>query len=787
MTEIKDHIFVDYPLEADPTVSTTIEKIKKFLDKKKISEFLKLNPYEKMIPYNLWYRHPHYKVYKQKHNNQMMRIRYYKSISLTPLVSKKIDNLNPIIQLLPDLSLYQPYYPETFYAVWDFLQMNHLSLTENDFLSINNEEKLGSLEALIFFFERYQQSYQYNCYHSILVGGERKEMQNIQYRKPKNNIFNQTYNTEFIKSSSQLIQYDLINIDAISLFNDIFQWDSQEKDLCATIHHFINSLSHLKEGGSVLLKMSFLCNKSWSIIFDIAVKYFKEYSFFRSETQHPCNSEIYLYLTKFMIKSDLKSFHNHFLRNLYLDNIHHYYYVNLSCQEKNPIYQLYLKERSSWLKSLKKIVKKSHDKEIKNDIITQWHKSNDLLQIKDLSPSLDDSSVSLQFKTAVKTFRIKPVTPLGLYKQKFYQELIKKRAYLNYYKRIMDTKPSNIFSFDRYHNRDNFYLTWEELSRQIDLHQNLKHIIKNKYCGELVTNAWIKMYEMLHMIPNIIPKQDTIKTFHLCEAPGAFISAINHYLSHNNQKMSWYAQTLRPRTDTDNHALQDHFGLIASYPDKWLFGDETDNSGDITHSRVIKAYAKDPRLQDIDFMTADAGLQCKPSELNEQEAFLGKINMGQIVCILACLPLGKSAIFKTFLPMSEPLTISMIYLVTHLFDNVSVVKPKTSHPTNSEVYISLQGYRGINQAVLELLYIMLDEEKVTSKTLLFNKIDMEFFKVYMNNISSLIDRQIMFLNRSYYYYYHQNEIESLSPTIEESTNNWLQTNPVSPLKNRIMI
>ncbi len=82
--------------------------------------------------------------------------------------------------------------------------------------------------------------------------------------------------------------------------------------------------------------------------------------------------------------------------------------------------------------------------------------------------------------------------------------------------------------------------------------------------------------------------------------------------------------------------------------DIWRFNN--DDSGDISRSTIIKYYANDERLKNIDFITADAGLYCHPNDINEQEAFLGKINMGQIICILACLPIGKSAMFKTFLP-----------------------------------------------------------------------------------------------------------------------------------------
>ena len=353
----------------------------------------------------------------------------------------------------------------------------------------------------------------------------------------------------------------------------------------------------------------------------------------------------------------------------------------------------------------------------------------------------------------------------------------------------MDTKPSQIFSRNRYNKKQVFLLTWEKLANEIDAYQNLKHILKNQYGAEMVTNAWIKMYEMLNMFTDLIPNTSVVKTFHLCEAPGAFIAALNHLVSNRNQKLEWYAQTLKPTNngiETDA-ALEDHFGLIAAYPDRWLFGDKKiDDSGDITHSQVIKFYASNPQLVGIDFMTADAGLQCDPTELNEQEAFLGKINMGQIICILACLPNDKSAIFKTFLPMSEPLTISMIYLVTHLFQNVTIVKPSTSHSTNSEVYIVLQKYKGIAPNMLEILYAMLDDPKITSKTLLFSQFDANFFKSYMGNVEEFINRQIKSLCKNYYYYYNLDKINDLNHSAEKCVNDWLRLNPIFSLNNPLL-
>ncbi len=77
--------------------------------------------------------------------------------------------------------------------------------------------------------------------------------------------------------------------------------------------------------------------------------------------------------------------------------------------------------------------------------------------------------------------------------------------------------------------------------------------------------------------------------------------------------------------------------------------------------------------------------------------------------------MGKSAVVKMFLPMVEPMTISMIYLVNHLFGNVSLVKPETSNNLNSEIYVILRKYRGIDNTTLDFLYNVLDDPKNKSQ------------------------------------------------------------------------
>jgi hypothetical protein len=798
-----DQLLTEKSVPPSHKIKQIINKVLDAIDlKSNIIKVLIQNPYEKMIPFNLWFWHPKYKIIDIFENNQHMRARYYDNRLLTPLIPKRNNNdLVHLDEFIWDMSLYQPFYPETFYIMWDFLQMKHLepkcnpsikSVREGiNILQIGRDDRLGSMEAIILFHEKYQHKYQYNTYDYWLTGKEMYDKTDGSYRilVPEINYLEQAYKINFINDSRTLSEYDLISIDANHLLDNIFKWSEEELDLQANLFYFLHSMQHLKTDGSIIIRLNMISSPSWTVLFDIAYNYFKEYTFIRPSISNPFNSEIYLFLTKFEKRKSLDSTQNRIFKNLYRQHTYTHFHLNYDGHPENPIIKKYQESVDKWINNINQIITHGNKQNSINSI-DAWHASNDLKQIKHLNyiekNPFNEGLLSSVIKTSAKNFELKPIVSDKIYTMQFYKKLIEKRAELNYHKRVMDTKPSMIFMDNPDYNNNNYLLSWETLTNQLDVFKGIKFQLKNNYNTEMTTNAFMKMYEMLNYIDltSCSNKKSTIKTFHLCEAPGAFIAATNHYLSDKGFKWEWYAQTLKPTsTGSDSDAaLDDHFGLIASYPDRWLFGNNIDDSGDITHSSVIRSYASNPLLSDIDFMTADAGLKCHPNELNEQEAFLGKINMGQIICILACLSTGKSAIFKTFLPMSEPITISMIYLVTHLFESVNVIKPTTSHSYNSEIYIELKNYKGIDKKILELLYILLDDPKITSKTLLFNSIDMPFFKSYMNTMNAFIDRQIHSICRNYYYYYHMDLIGQIKNSANNHIVEWLEKNKFSVLQ-----
>lgn len=77
---------------------------------------------------------------------------------------------------------------------------------------------------------------------------------------------------------------------------------------------------------------------------------------------------------------------------------------------------------------------------------------------------------------------------------------------------------------------------------------------------------------------------------HLCEAPGAFVASLNHYLklNHPESKFKWTATTLNPYYEGNSfdHAVLDDRLMVRTF-DNWEFGD--DFTGDITNKRNVES------------------------------------------------------------------------------------------------------------------------------------------------------------------------------------------------------
>uniref|UniRef100_A0A4W5PJ09 Cap-specific mRNA (nucleoside-2'-O-)-methyltransferase 2 n=1 Tax=Hucho hucho TaxID=62062 RepID=A0A4W5PJ09_9TELE len=208
--------------------------------------------------------------------------------------------------------------------------------------------------------------------------------------------------------------------------------------------------------------------------------------------------------------------------------------------------------------------------------------------------------------------------------------------------------------------------------------------------AEICTQAWCKFYEILgtsNLLPVEALQSGELNTVYLCEAPGAFIATLNHYLKTSEHTRycdwSWAANTLNPfyeangggTTITDDR-------LIANTLPWWFFG--SDNTGDIMSPRHLKdLQGFVGNMRSIDMVTAGGSFDCQGNP-DEQEAFVASLHYCEAAAALFLLGPGASFVLKMF-TLYEHSSVCLLYLLNCCFRSVSVFKPATSKAGNSEV------------------------------------------------------------------------------------------------------
>ena len=203
--------------------------------------------------------------------------------------------------------------------------------------------------------------------------------------------------------------------------------------------------------------------------------------------------------------------------------------------------------------------------------------------------------------------------------------------------------------------------TWNQHAKKCNLLGSLPWEITKNMNAEMCTIAWLKMTEILFAYNLLDLKSQTYSSFHLCEAPGAFICAINHFLKTNyipvesnlhskyydlnpNKKVSWTwnANSLNPYYD-GNKSMIDDDRLISRTSSNWHFG--ADNSGNIMSSENILniSYLRDEN----DLVTGDGSIDCEEN-FNEQEYITSHLHFCELVASLSLLKIGGNLVLKKF-------------------------------------------------------------------------------------------------------------------------------------------
>lgn len=214
---------------------------------------------------------------------------------------------------------------------------------------------------------------------------------------------------------------------------------------------------------------------------------------------------------------------------------------------------------------------------------------------------------------------------------------------------------------------------------QVAYRDQLRNKLVNDFKAEGVSIAWRKCYEIVHVFKMIDLRRRSTRVLALCEAPGNFILALNHYCALNNVRMTWIAETL-----VGKDGIGDDYGLMAKYKSNWDYGVTKD--GDLYSLANVRYFSQ----LSANFITSDCGLDCS-DDLMCHETRLMRLLWSQLAIILGALVNNGATFFKIF-TWGTPAMQTLLYIMYKSFGDVQLVKPVTSRRYSNEVYVVAKFY-----------------------------------------------------------------------------------------------
>lgn len=244
---------------------------------------------------------------------------------------------------------------------------------------------------------------------------------------------------------------------------------------------------------------------------------------------------------------------------------------------------------------------------------------------------------------------------------------------------------------------------WDTITKQLEVSFHISKKIRQIL--PLANNTVAKLVELFnHFKTDIFPPSSVPGKFvHFDNAamPGIFPYTTKYYLEafHPHLNYQWYASSLIESTSQDERPLRDEYNLWKNYPNNWLMS-KTHN-GDVMNINVQNHFKAMIGGQ-VDLYTSDIGFDVS-LDYNEQETLQSPANLGQVISGLITLKVGGTLITKQYTFMT-PFTISLMGLLTTLFETVYITKPMASKPDNSETYVVCIKFKGITSEMESLLF-----------------------------------------------------------------------------------
>ncbi|XP_061602599.1 cap-specific mRNA (nucleoside-2'-O-)-methyltransferase 1 isoform X1 [Cololabis saira] len=186
----------------------------------------------------------------------------------------------------------------------------------------------------------------------------------------------------------------------------------------------------------------------------------------------------------------------------------------------------------------------------------------------------------------------------------------------------------------------------------------------------------------------------------VCAGPGGFSEYI---LWRRNWHAKGFGMTLKGPCD---FKLEDFYAAPSEVFEPYYGEGGVDGDGDITRPENINAFRnfvmESTERKGLHFVMADGGFSVEGQE-NIQEILSKQLMLCQFLTAVSTLRTGGHFVCKTF-DLFTPFSVGLVYLLYLCFDRISLFKPVTSRPANSERYVVCRSLKPGADAVREYMF-----------------------------------------------------------------------------------
>lgn len=232
----------------------------------------------------------------------------------------------------------------------------------------------------------------------------------------------------------------------------------------------------------------------------------------------------------------------------------------------------------------------------------------------------------------------------------------------------------------------------------------------------IFSRAYFKLWEMLKELQVLDKwKGQPIQIASLAEGPGGFIQAMIDFRNQQHEgswkKDNYAAITLKSGQKGDG-TLDWSFPKSKTYSDhlkatgyKIALSYGETGTGDLTNLANIRHFAQvELGKTKCELVTADGGIELSSDEeYSSQEVLNAKLFFSEILAALTVQKIEGTFVLKIYDIFYE-ITMQLITLLSAYYEQITIIKPRTSRPANSEKYIVCKGFKGISDDQLTQLY-----------------------------------------------------------------------------------